>query len=202
MCVPSCNDINSPRRKWIEVDSQVLNGLFCVTGFGLAPWRFRDVYWWAWWRLGGPQRTETGIRRLAGIHRGWFRLAGSDQLLDEADATTVDPRDVAIPIPVQAIPDPPPTGIRAPPTKTWKMDFVVWNNASNTFFQIVLCFFMYHYSRFTRPSWATGTFVALGCIVAGIAGIMMWHEGKNVKKVEGVSTNYQESSADAEAHLV
>ena len=36
MCVPTCNDIDSPRRKWIEVDSQILNALFCVTGFGLA----------------------------------------------------------------------------------------------------------------------------------------------------------------------
>lgn len=66
------------------------------------------------------------------------------------------------------------------------MDFVVWMNMWNTFFQVVLCFYMYHYNRYERPSWATGTFVALGCIVAGVAGIMMYHEGKNVKKVEGV----------------
>lgn len=45
MCRPTCNDINSPRRIWIEIDSQILNALFCVTGFGLAPWRFRDLYW-------------------------------------------------------------------------------------------------------------------------------------------------------------
>jgi hypothetical protein len=34
MCRPTCNDINSPRRIWIEIDSQILNALFCVTGFG------------------------------------------------------------------------------------------------------------------------------------------------------------------------
>ena len=201
MCHPSCGDITSPRRKWIEVDSQVLNALFCVTGFGLAPWRFRDLYWWGWWRLGGSHRTEVGIRRLAGIHRGWFRLPGSDQLPDEADATTVSPEDPAVPIPVKTIPDPPPTAIRAPPTKSWKMDFVVWNNVWNTFFQIVLCFFMYHYNRYTRPSWATGTFVALGCIVAGIAGIMMWREGKSINKIEGVPRkDNEELLADPEAH--
>lgn len=202
MCVPSCNDINSPRRKWIEYDSQVLNALFCVTGFGLAPWRFRDLYWWGWWRLGGAQRTEIGIRRLAGIHRGWFRLPGSDQLPEEADATVVHSDNPAVPIPAKSIPDPPPTGMRAPPTKSWKMDFVLWNNASNTFFQIVLCFYMWHYNRIQRPSWATGLFVALGCIVAGIAGIMMWHEGKNIKKVEGVPMrkDYEDIPADAETH--
>ncbi|TDZ39907.1 hypothetical protein CTRI78_v010449 [Colletotrichum trifolii] len=33
MCYPACNAINSPRRKWVEWDSQILNALFCVTGF-------------------------------------------------------------------------------------------------------------------------------------------------------------------------
>ncbi|KAH4132706.1 hypothetical protein HBI25_190180 [Parastagonospora nodorum] len=186
MCTPTCDDINSPRRKWVEYDSQILNSLFCVTGFGLAPWRFRDLYWWGWWRMGGSSRKEIGIRRLAGIHQGWFRLPGSQQLPELADAKSVDPDDPAVPIPAKSIPDPPPTGMRAPPTKSWKMDFVLWMNASNTFFQVILCFYMWHYNRIERPSWATGLFVALGCIVAGVGGIMMWHEGKNIKKVEGV----------------
>ncbi|CAI6327997.1 unnamed protein product [Periconia digitata] len=186
MCTPTCNDIQSPRRIWIEIDSQILNALFCVTGFGLAPWRFRDLYWWAWWRVGGKNRTQTGIRRLAGIHQGWFRLPGSDQLPSAAGAAEVDPNDPAVPIPAKKIPDPPPTAHRAPPTKGWKMDWVVWMNVWNTFFQVVLCYYMYNYNRYERPSWATGTFVALGCIVAGLGGIMMFKEGKNVKKIEGV----------------
>ncbi|KAM6506901.1 hypothetical protein FALCPG4_018719 [Fusarium falciforme] len=37
MCHPTCDDVNSPRRKWIEMDSQILNALFCVPAFGLAP---------------------------------------------------------------------------------------------------------------------------------------------------------------------
>ncbi|KAI4908959.1 hypothetical protein J4E90_008697 [Alternaria incomplexa] len=204
MCTPTCDDINSPRRKWVEYDSQILNALFCVTGFGLAPWRFRDLYYWACWRIGGSSRTETGIRRLAGIHRGWFRLPGSDRLPDKAGATVVDPEDPAVPIPVQMIPDPPPTAIRAPPTKSWKMDFVIWMNVWNTFFQVVLCFYMWHYNRIDRPSWATGLFVALGCGVAGAAGIMMWHEGKNVKKVEGVPMrrDYGDQRDDEEAQNI
>ncbi|CAF3707629.1 unnamed protein product [Rotaria sordida] len=32
------------RKIWIEIDSQILNGLFCVTGLGLIPWRVRDLY--------------------------------------------------------------------------------------------------------------------------------------------------------------
>jgi hypothetical protein len=201
MCTPTCDDINSPRRKWIEIDSQILNALFCVTGFGLAPWRFRDLYWWAWWRIGGSARKETGIRRLAGIHRGWFRLPGSDRLPDDADATTVDPENPAVPIPVKTIPDPPPTAIRAPPTKSWTMDVVVWFNVWNTLFQICLCFYMWHYDRIQRPSWATGLFVALACIVAGAAGVIMWQQGKRVKEIEGVPMrrDYGEQPTDAEA---
>lgn len=32
------------RKVWIEIDSQILNALFCVTGIGLIPWRLRDLY--------------------------------------------------------------------------------------------------------------------------------------------------------------
>jgi hypothetical protein len=32
------------RKIWIEIDSQILNALFCVTGLGLIPWRVRDLY--------------------------------------------------------------------------------------------------------------------------------------------------------------
>lgn len=82
------------------------------------------------------------------------------------------------------------------------MDFVLWNNAGNTFVQIILCFYMWHYNRIKRPSWATGLFVAIGCIVAGIAGIMMWHEGKNIKKIEGVPMRkeYDMKPTDVEGH--
>ncbi|KAL6402662.1 hypothetical protein AUP68_14116 [Ilyonectria robusta] len=34
---PSADSDDSPRKKWIEIDSQILNALFCVTAFGLAP---------------------------------------------------------------------------------------------------------------------------------------------------------------------
>jgi hypothetical protein len=60
---------------------------------------------------------------------------------------------------------------------------------------------MYHYNRYKRPSWATGTFVALGCIVAGVGGLMMFHEGKYAKKVEGVPAANAEREEDVEAQV-
>ncbi|KAK4912793.1 hypothetical protein LTR66_017256, partial [Elasticomyces elasticus] len=39
---------------------------------------------------------------------------------------------------------------------------------------------------YNRPSWTTGLFIALACIVAAVAGVVMFKEGKKVKRVEGV----------------
>lgn len=188
MCVPSCNDIDSPRRVWIEVDSQILNALFCVTGFGLAPWRFRDLYLLLAYRF---KKNTKALRQLAGVHRGWFRLEGSDQLPpnlgpNNIEETTFRYQEASVPFPLEAIPQAPPTGLRAPPTKMWKLDFVVWFNVSNTFLQCVLSGFMWGLNRYDRPSWSTGLFVCLACIAAGTAGAMMGIEGKHAKAIEGV----------------
>ncbi|WKT48992.1 Protein of unknown function DUF2985 [Fusarium oxysporum f. sp. vasinfectum] len=162
MCVPTCNDINSPRRKWIEWDSQILNALFCVTGFGLAPWRFRDLYFLLQYRF---QKKEGPI-----IFRLRLNLASS----------------LACPFPEDKIPDAPLTGVRAPPTPITRMDAVIWLMVWNTFLQCVLSGFMWGLNRYDRPSWSTGLFVALACIVAAIGGLVMFLEGKKVKGIEGV----------------
>lgn len=194
MCHPSCNHIDSPRRKWIEWDSQILNALFCVTGFGLAPWRFRDLYYLLQYRM---LRNTIALRRLAGIHRGWFRLPGSSEL-----PTTLGPRNVAdhsatasslaVPYPEDRIPDVPLTGNRAPATRMWKLDAVVWLMVWNTFLQCVLSGFMWGMNRYNRPSWATGLFVGLACVVAAIGGLIMFLEGKKVKSMEGVPVSEED----------
>jgi len=191
MCYPTCNDINSPRRKWIEWDSQILNALFCVTGFGLAPWRFRDLYYLLKYRMRG---SHIHLRRLAGIHAGWFRLQGSDTL-DPSIGPKTEPTNVdehVLPFPLTKTPDPPLTGVRAPPTKLWKLDLVIWLMVWNTFFQICLATFMWALNRFDRPSWTTGLFVGLACLVAGYGGWIMFAEGKKVKSVEGVPVSAED----------
>jgi hypothetical protein len=188
MCHPDCDDINSPRRVWIEIDSQILNALFCVTGFGLAPWRFRDLWYLMKYRIMGD---EVGLRRLAGINRAWFRLPGSTDL-----PISLGPDNIAenlshhspstIPYPETTIPDAPLTGVRARSTRIWKLDFVIWLMVWNTFLQAVLSGFMWGMNRYNRPSWATGLFIGLAFTVAGIAGYVIFLEGKAVNTVEGV----------------
>ncbi|KAM0719658.1 hypothetical protein Q7P37_003789 [Cladosporium fusiforme] len=219
--IRDCDHLYSARRIWMEIDSQILNALFCVTAFGLIPWRFRDLYYLLRWRL-LPQRMYGrhqklyGLRTLGGIYVGWARLPGSDTLdsltLEEYNAATfpsgtpeltklefnlpsvkanaLDPR---VPWQLYKTPTPPPTGVRAPPTALWKIDLFVWCNVWNTFFQVCLCGFMWGMSRFDRPSWSTGLFIALACIVSGISGIMSFIEGKKIKQIEGVRLDVPET---------
>ena len=207
MCYPpgshgekDCNNINSPRRIWIEIDSQILNALFCVTGFGLIPWRFRDFYYLMKFRI---RHDQSALRTLAGINRSWFRLAGSENLPIHPDAPIDDPENnPAIPLPPSKIPDTPLTGIRAPATRLWRLDYVIWAFVLNTCLQAVLSGFMWGFNRYKRPSWSTGTFVALACIVAGLGGLMSFQEGKRVKKFEGIPVKEEETLADVERDVV
>ena len=204
MCFPpdkppgykDCNDLQSPRRVWIEIDSQILNALFCVTGFGLIPWRFRDLYYLLQFRI---RRKQSALRRLAGIHRAWFRLPGSRQL--SPGPLSGDPdleTNHSIALPVSKNPDPPLTGLRAPDTKLWKLDYVIWAYVLNTFLQAVLSGFMWGLNRYDRPSWSTGLFVALACIVAALGGLMAFLEGKRVKAVEGIPLEEETVKIDEE----
>ena len=165
---PDKDSNDSPRKIWLEIDSQILNALFCVTGFGLAPWRFRDLWWLFQARI---QHNRYAMLRLEEQNRAWFR---PPRWYEEGDEEHGDVK--------QRVTF---TGEVARPTKLWKMSFVVWCYILNTLFQCVLCAFMWGYNRIDRPSWATGTFIALGCGVAMLAGIMMWWEGRRVKKIEG-----------------
>jgi len=188
MCHPSCDDIESPRRKWIEIDSQILNALFCVTGFGLAPWRFRDLYYLLQYRIGGK---TVYLRRLAGIHRGWFRLPGSERLAPEIGPDNIETAmpsipTTAVPYPPTTIPDAPLTGVRSPPTRAWCLDFVVWVFISNTLFQVVLSVFMWHFNRYERPTWGVAVFLSLAFLAAGLGGWIIFTEGRRVRATEGV----------------
>lgn len=205
MCHPSCSDDSSARQIWIEIDSQILNGLFCVTAYGLLPWRARDFYYLMQWRILG--KTEYH-RRLAGVNRSWYRLPGSETLDESVGPPPVytkkNPQtpespppytedqiaeleaNPAIPLPVTSMPNAPLTGLRAAPSKSWTLDFVVWMYMWNTGFQVCLCVFMWHFNRFNRPAWGTALFIVMGCLVAIFAGIVIGIEGSKVKKIEGI----------------
>lgn len=193
MCVPNCWDLYSPRQIWLEIDSQILNALFCVTGLGLIPWRFRDLYYLLRWRW---QKDESALRKLAGIYRGWFRLQGSQDIPvtfnQKVDDIPAGMSESCFAYPLASSPDPPLTGERAPPTAYWKLDFFVWAFVLNTLLQFCLCGVMWGLTRFNRPSAATGLLISLGCIVAMAGGWLSFMEGKKIKKIEGVPVSEED----------
>ncbi|KAJ5369575.1 hypothetical protein N7509_014187 [Penicillium cosmopolitanum] len=154
---------------WIEIDSQILNGLFCLTSWGLAPWRIRDTYWLLVWRIGSGERSRNSINHLAKRSASWFRMRECDF---ENSCDEIPLRKTL-------------TGKSAPATKTWKMDFVVINMLLNSLFQIGMATFMWEYNRHTRPSFGVGLFIGLGCFSSLLAGIMTWWEGRKIKRIEG-----------------
>ncbi|CAN9251696.1 unnamed protein product [Alternaria alternata] len=176
-----CDNDYSQNKIWLEIDSQILNALFCVTGFGLAPWRFRDFFWV---KRAIHFHDPNAMRRLFNQNKAWFRPPAWFTESEGRGGETLEPATF--------------TGVRAPPTSMWKLAFTVDMMVLNTLLQAVLCFFMWHYNRLDRPTWATGTFIALGCGVAMFAGIMSWWEGRKVKKIEGpeikIETKAGESS--------
>ncbi|PHH58957.1 hypothetical protein CDD81_4058 [Ophiocordyceps australis] len=195
MCTPTCDDINSPRRKWVEIDSQILNALFCVTGFGLAPWRLRDTYLLIQYRC---WKKHDALRRLAAIHNSWFRLAHSNELPANLSSHNWNNHSwseipsSAIPLPEDKMPEAPLTGVRARATKPWLLDLVIWLMLANTLLQCCLSGFMWGLNRYNRPSWSTGLFVALGCGVAAIGGAIMFAEAKTIKSIEGVPVSQED----------
>lgn len=207
---PDCNNKTySARQIWIENTSQILNALFCVTGFGLLPWRARDFYLMI--------RTQVihdhdAHRKLAGFYSGWYRLPESDKLPEDlspppkpakgkkAVEIDLEKRDKmytegemaellanpAVPLPVYRMAPAPLTGIRAPPTGFKKLAWMIWMYIWNTLFQVCLCFVMWHFTKYNRPSWATATFIVCGCGTGAVAGGIAFTQGKKIKEIEGI----------------
>ena len=135
---PSKNSNDSPSKKWIEIDSQIPNALFCVTGFGLASWRYRDL-WWLWQaRL---RHNKHAMQMLEEQNRSWFRPPA---WFESEEEQTGQEKRVTF------------TGEASPATKMWKLSFVVWMMVLNTLFKCVLASMMWGYISINRPSWSTG----------------------------------------------
>ncbi|KAL1961399.1 hypothetical protein VTO42DRAFT_127 [Malbranchea cinnamomea] len=210
MCHPSCDADDSARKIWIEIDTQILNALFCVTAFGLIPWRFRDLYYLMKWRA---LNSHDSLRRLAGVHRSWYRLPGSDKLPEHigpprvyssADRNNASRQEdtllhiyteeqiqvltnhPAVPLPLTAMPNAPLTGVRAPPTTLWYLDLLVWMYVLNTAFQAALCGLVWGMNRHERSTAGVATLITLGCVSGAVAGLVTFFQGRRVKQIEGI----------------
>jgi len=209
-----CSNHYSPKSKWIEYDSQILTALFTVTGFGLLPWRLRDFYYllrWrmrkdqnghrklagiynGWYRLPGSQELPVSVGPPPTPQKSKARGTNSkeQELAEEALPVYTDEEftalytNAAVPLPPWKMPEPPLTGIRATPTKSWNLDLLIWAYLLNSAFQVGLSGIMWGMTRFNRPAWATALLIVLGFGTGIAAGVVGFKEGKKVKAVEGV----------------
>lgn len=176
------NADSSPRKIWLEITSQILNALFCLTAWGLAPWRFRDLYWLLKWRWTSGPGSRDAVTKLAQRNQSWYRMRECDMTEEDGEfARFAHMRTF--------------TGEVAPPTASWKLDFVVWMMVLNSLFQVGMAFFMWHWNRIDRPSWGVGVFIGLGCFVSLCAGLMSWWEGRKIKIIEGPKVKAKEADA-------
>lgn len=128
----------SPRRLWIEICTQVLTGLFCITGLGLFPLRVRDVFLWVHGRhLGDIYSTN----KLLKIHTNWF-WAGFSSF--------------------------------------WKLFLVIMLLMMSSVFQVLLCVVMWHYDRYTRPTWATASLIGASSFFVIVAGLITMIETRRI----------------------
>jgi hypothetical protein len=189
MCHPTCDDVNSPRKTWIEIDSQILNALFCIPAFWLGPRRCIET----WKILLYMTRKDTiAFRQLAATYREWFRLPASQTLPTHIGPVEVEAwlqqassLENIVPSPARSVPEPPVSGQRAMPTQLWKLQAVIGLNLMNTMFQVILSLFMWSYNRHNRPGWSVGLFLCLAFVSSIGATVLMALERKGVQKVEG-----------------
>ncbi|KAI0307282.1 hypothetical protein B0F90DRAFT_1932074 [Multifurca ochricompacta] len=196
---------------WEEVTQQIENGLFCLTGIGLIPWRIIDTY-----RMSKIWYYKRRTRRLR-------KKAGLPELYDKDDL----PDPIFDPNYVHVLTDrqqyelhhrnflsstfscsmvlltfrrsseqkkfmKSQTWYRPHGTETHRafpINTALWIcllNDGNSVFQCILAACMWSMNRFDRPSWTTGLLIplAFGCGI--LSGILIWQGGKKTKRTERV----------------
>ncbi|KAH7183615.1 uncharacterized protein B0J16DRAFT_346019 [Fusarium flagelliforme] len=206
MCHPTCDDIDSPRQKWIEIDSQILNALFCIPAFWLAP--RRSIEFWKAVKYTTKQDI-IALRQLAATYREWFRLPGSDSIPAHVGPVEVEAwlnesscQEEILPCPPSSIPEPPTSGRRAMPTRIWTLQTVIGLSLLNTIFQVILSLFMWCYNRHNRPGWSVGLFLCLAFVSSIGAGVLQFLEKKRVDRVEQRACRSASRIQDEELALV
>ncbi|KAL1747712.1 hypothetical protein HDZ31DRAFT_31309 [Schizophyllum fasciatum] len=176
---------------WIELSSQVTNGLFTVTGIGLIPQRTLDTY-----RILKIWRYKRLTRKLR-------KRAGLPTLFDEDDLPdpTYDSNYVHVLTPKQQADlhrqqvkfHHSQTWYRAHGSETHRVWFpfnmallICLFNDGNSIFQIFLCGTMWGLNRFERPAWTTGCLIPLSFLCGIASAVFIWRGGERTKRVEEV----------------
>ncbi|TFK55975.1 hypothetical protein OE88DRAFT_1804760 [Heliocybe sulcata] len=189
---------------WVEVSSQVENGLFTVTGVGLIPFRAMDTY--RIWRIWHYKRKTRKLR----IQKGLPELVDEDDLPDpiyDVNYVHVLTEEEQADLHYQQIkfmksqtwyrPHGTDTH-RAFPINTALLICLLIDG--NSFFQCILCGTMWGLNRFQRPAWSTGILIPASFLCGIFSGVFIWHGGQKTRRTEQVQERLRAALAAEDEH--
>ncbi|KAK7470537.1 hypothetical protein VKT23_001962 [Stygiomarasmius scandens] len=180
---------------WVEVSSQVVNGLFTVTGIGLIPYRVLDTYRIA--KIWHYKRKTNKLRKKAGLPQ----LYDADDLPDPA----YDPNYVHVLTDKEQV-DLHRQQVKFQYSQTWYRPhgtethrafpintalLICCLNDWNSVFQCILCGTMWGLNRFERPAWSTGILIPAGFICGISSAILIARGGAKTKRTVVVKEKLQ-----------
>ncbi|KAJ6485159.1 hypothetical protein C8R47DRAFT_1130956 [Mycena vitilis] len=175
---------------WVEVSSQVENGLFTVTGIGLIPSRVLDTYriFWIWYY---KRRTRT-LRAKAGLPELFDVDDLPDPIYDPNYVHVLTEKEQKFLHRQQVKFQRHQTWYRAHGTETHRAFpintalLICCLNDGNSFFQIILCATMWSLDRFQRPAWSTGILIPASFLCGILSGVFIAIGGNHTKRIEKV----------------
>ncbi|KZP32956.1 hypothetical protein FIBSPDRAFT_667647, partial [Athelia psychrophila] len=184
---------------WVEVSSQVVNGLFTVTGVGLIPNRAVDTY--RAYKIWHYKRRTRILREKAGLPQ----LYDVDDLPDPAyDPNYVhvlsDKEQADLHYQQEKFRESQ-TWYRPHGTETHRafpintaLTICLWIDL-NSVFQIILCGTMWGLNRFQRPAYSTGLLIPFSFLCGIAASVGMWRGGTKTKRTKEVQERLRQALA-------
>ncbi|KAI0251281.1 hypothetical protein BJV78DRAFT_1282565 [Lactifluus subvellereus] len=175
---------------WVEISAQIENGLFCLTGIGLIPWRVIDTY--RMFKIWYYKRRTRKLRKKAGLPELYDKDDLPDPMFDPNYVHVLTDKEEYELHHQQKKFMKSQTWYRPHGTETHRafpINTALWIcllNDGNSIFQCVLAGCMWSMNRFVRPAWTTGLLIpaAFSCGIA--SGILIWRGGKRTKRTERV----------------
>ncbi|KAJ7129559.1 hypothetical protein C8R44DRAFT_872815 [Mycena epipterygia] len=175
---------------WVEVSSQVENGLFTVTGIGLIPSRVLDTYriYWIW----HYKRRTRMLRAKAGLPKLFDEDDLPDPAYDPNYVHVLNDKEQKFLHRQQVKFQRHQTWYRAHGTETHRAFpintalLICCLNDGNSIFQIMLCATMWSLDRFQRPAWSTGCLIPASFLCGILSAVFIAIGGNHTKRIERV----------------
>lgn len=184
---------------WVEVCSQIVCGLFTITGIGLIPTRALDTYRickiWHYKHRTTKLRARNGLPQLSDV----------DDLPDPA----YDPTFVHV-LTEREQQDLHHQQVKFRESQTWyrphgtvthqafPINTALWICLfidGNSAFQVILSSCMWSMNRFERPAWTTGSLIPASFLCGIISAILIWRGGRLTRRTEKIENDLRTALA-------